>query len=196
MEIKMSVAKSAAMSVDAKRRTYFLSAGHRGERTGAMGYFDEGRETISLRDAVAKYMRERGCSVVTDENKADLNSVAASINRQCSPNDISVDIHFNASSNPSANGTEVLIKNASTAEEKVLAKSLLDAMVGVMGTKSRGVKNESSGQHTTLKMLSGIRCNAVLLEVCFCTNSTDASVYQQHFFDVASVIGMALMRAK
>lgn len=194
MEIKITQAQQAQRAVNAKKRTYYINAGHRGTGTGAHGFFDEAKEAISLRDTIAKDLRNHGCLVVTDSDKADLNTVVRSINNTCSENDICIDIHFNAAGSQQANGTEVLIRNNFSTAEKLLAHSLQNAIVKTLGTNDRGVKTESKSQHKTLAMLSGIKCTAVLLEVCFCTNASDASTYQQHFFDLASAISGILIK--
>lgn len=194
MELKTTTFKAAEMAISAKKRTYFLSAGHRGKGTGAHGYFDEAEEAIYLRDKIAQILAERGCLVVVDDDKADLNTVANNINAKCSADDISVDIHFNAAGSQQANGTEVLVRNNFSTAEKLLAHSLQNAIVKTLGTNNRGVKTESKSQYKTLAMLSGIKCTAVLLEVCFCTNASDASAYQQHSYDLAINIANALMK--
>lgn len=194
MELKTTTFKAAEIAISAKKRTYFLSAGHRGKGTGAHGYFDEAEEAIYLRDKIAKVLKEHGCRVVVDDNKADLNTVANAINEKCGADDISVDIHFNAAVSAQANGTEVLMRSKYTTKDKLLAHTLQNTIVSTLGTYSRGVKTEEKSQYKSLKMLSGIKCTAVLLEVCFCTNSSDASTYQQHSYDLAVAIANSLMK--
>lgn len=156
----------------------FLSAGHRGKGTGAVGIIDEGSETIILRDAIAAHMTSPNVVVVRDNNAASLSSVVASINQQSTSKDISLDIHFNASSNSSANGCEVLVSQYASESTIKMAKGLLDTCVGVLGIKSRGVKKENAGQHSKLAMLSGVKPKAMLLEVCFVGNSEDVRKYR------------------
>lgn len=194
MELRAPAVRAAEKAISAQKRTYFLCAGHRGKGTGAHGYFDEAEEAIYLRDKIAKILTERGCRVVTDDDKADLNTVANNINAKCSADDISVDIHFNAAGSQQANGTEVLMRTKYTTKDKLLAHTLQNVIVNTLATNSRGVKTEEKSQYKSLKMLSGIKCTAVLLEVCFCTNASDASAYQQHSYDLAINIANALMK--
>lgn len=151
-------------------------AGHRGSGTGAKGIIDEGAETISLRDTVAKELAQRGCTVFRDADKDSLTAVISRINSVMDASDIVVDIHFNAFDGR-ANGTEVLISNTPTDMEQELAENLLHATTSTLGTKNRGVKREGAGQHSRLAMLSGVSCNSVLLEVCFCDNAADCEKY-------------------
>ena len=50
-----------------KGKVVFLSAGHRGAGTGANGFIDEGKETIILRNLIAKNLKEMGIIVIKDE---------------------------------------------------------------------------------------------------------------------------------
>ena len=157
-------------------RKIFITAGHRGEGTGASGIIDEGAEAILLRDSIAKELAQRGCTVLTDRDRDDLGKVIRKINAGAAPTDICVDIHFNASGG-AAHGTEVLHRMRPTDTEIQLAEDMLHATTATLGTKNRGVKRESAGQHSRLAMLSGVRCNSVLVEVCFCDNADDCSKY-------------------
>lgn len=193
MELKTTTFKEAEMVISARKRTYFLCAGHRGRGTGAHGYFDEADEAIVLRDLIADFMTACGCVVVKDNDKADLNTVANTINAKADVNDICLDIHFNAAGTAQANGTEVLIQTNFTTKEKLLAYSVQNAICRTLGTYDRGVKTEAKSQYKTLKMCSGIKCNSVLLEVCFCTNQRDAGVYNQYKKELAAAIAKAAM---
>lgn len=157
-------------------RRIFITAGHRGEGTGASGIIDEGAEAILLRDSIAKELAQRGCTVLTDRDRDDLGKVIRKINAGAAPTDICVDIHFNASGG-AAHGTEVLHRMRPTDTEIQLAEDILHATTATLGTKNRGVKRESAGQHSRLAMLSGVRCNSVLVEVCFCDSADDCAKY-------------------
>ncbi len=157
-------------------RHIFITAGHRGAATGARGIIDEGAETVKLRDSVARELAQRGCTLSLDADTGSLTEVIRRINTEAQPTDICVDIHFNAFDGR-ANGTEVLVSNTPTDMEQELAENLLHATTATLGTKNRGVKREGAGQHTRLAMLSGVRCNSVLLEVCFCDNAADCEKY-------------------
>ena len=48
-------------------RRVFLIAGHNGTGTGANGFIDEGKETVILRDLIAKNLKEMGVVVYENE---------------------------------------------------------------------------------------------------------------------------------
>ncbi len=162
----------------------YLIAGHSGAGTGAQGVIDEGEQTLQLRNYLVARINElmpaAQVSVEIDEDTDALRSVVQRINDFCSPNDICIDIHFNAF-NGLAHGTEVLIPNNATTIEQELAERVLHATVKSLHTRNRGVKKEGAGQHKRLAMLGGLKCHSVLLEVCFCDNRADANRYLDHF---------------
>ncbi len=157
-------------------RHVYIIAGHRGAHTGASGIIDEGAETIRLRNAIADELRRRRVTARTDKDGAELAAVVKAINSEAVPADIAVDIHFN-SFDGAAHGTEVLHRMRPTDTEIQLAEDMLHATTATLGTKNRGVKRESAGQHSRLAMLSGVRCNSVLVEVCFCDSADDCAKY-------------------
>ena len=175
-------------------RKIYLTAGHRGGTTGANYGIREAEETIWLRDEIVKILQKKGVKVETDNNTASLSEVIATINAECKPTDICVDLHFNAVANPSANGTEVFKPFNSSDTEIEVAEDLLYATCMVLGTKNRGVKREGEGTHQRLAMLSDIRCNSVLLEVCFISNIADANKYKEKREEFVIILAEQLLR--
>lgn len=85
--------------------------------------------------------------------------------------DIFVSLHTNASSNPSANGIEVLIYDRSSEEAYRLAEDILVELVSVTGLRNRGIVERPG-----LYVLRRTRMPAVLVEMGFITNTVDASL--------------------
>ena len=159
-------------------RKVYLCAGHRGGNTGANANdFKEAEETIYIRDAVAKRLIEKGVEVILDDNDAQLNDVVKTINKTCEPADICIDFHFNCFGNPTVNGSEVLKPFNYSLTEVELAEDMLYATTYILETKDRGIKNEGEGQYNKLAMLSGIKCNSIVLEICFISNKEDLQKY-------------------
>lgn len=175
-------------------RTIYLNAGHRGGTTGANYGIKEAEETIWLRDSIASLLRKKGVRVELDNNTASLSQVVATINASCKATDICVDLHFNAVGNPSANGTEVLRPFNCSDTEIELAEDLLYSTCMVLGTKNRGVKREGEGTHQRLAMLSDVKCNSVLLEVCFISNREDSNKYKEKREELAIMLAEQLLR--
>ena len=168
-------------------RQVALIAGHTGPKTGACSpqgitpTLDEGTETIWLRDEINKHLKAKyNVSTVIDENKTKLTQVIAFLKRKLFGEDLSIDIHFNAAASKNANGSEVLIPSNPTSFEKRAAQEILFTITSILGTRTRGVKSEGSGQHSKLGMLSGFDAQNILIEVCFCSNQDDCRKYFQN----------------
>ena len=79
-------------------------------------------------------------------------------------------LHFNAFTNPAANGTEVLYHSASE-KGKVLAQCVLDQLTTTLGLTNRGIKTGD-----TLYVLKHTDMPANLIEVGFLSNEKDQDV--------------------
>ena len=156
-------------------RRVFLIAGHNGYGTGANGFIDEGKETIILRDLIAKNLYDMGIVAVKDDNTTPLTKVVQWLRSKMTKKDICIDIHFNASSNKLANGSEVFIPTNNTPDEVELANMFKETLSKFF--KDRGVKTENESHHGKLAMLSGFDCCNILIEVCFVSNKLDSDLY-------------------
>ena len=172
-------------------RRVFLISGHNGPGTGANGFIDEGKETIILRDFIAYNLKNMGIVVAKDENLTPLKRVVQWLRSQISKKDICVDIHFNASSNKLANGSEVFIPTQNTSDEVELADMFRGSLSKFF--KDRGVSLESKSHHGKIAMLSGFDCCNVLLEVCFVSNKTDSENYFENREFIACELALDIL---
>ncbi len=85
--------------------------------------------------------------------------------------DIFVSLHTNASTNPNANGAEALIYDRSATEAYNLAEDILDEMTLVTGLRNRGIIERPG-----LYVLRRTRMPAVLVEMGFISNASDANL--------------------
>ena len=85
--------------------------------------------------------------------------------------DVFISIHTNASVNPAANGSEVLIYSTSSTEAYNLADDILTNMTEVTGLRNRGIVERPG-----LYVLRRTRMPAVLVEMGFITNPGDAEL--------------------
>ena len=172
-------------------RRVFLIAGHNGSGTGANGFMDEGKEAIILRDFIAYNLKNMGIVAVKDDNLTPLTRVVQWLRNQISKKDICIDIHFNASTNPNANGSEVFVPTKNTSDEVALADMFRESLSKVF--KDRGVSLESKSYHGKIAMLSGFDCCNVLLEICFVSNRADVENYFENREFIAYEIALDIL---
>lgn len=159
----------------------YLIAGHNGKGTGANGYLDEGEETIIFRDMLDAELCKRGIIPDTDFDREyeKLPNVVKWLNAEVEKTDVCIDIHFNAAAE-SANGTEVLIPDNHSEDEREMADKVCAKICEVLSTRNRGVKTEKQSAHGKLAMLSGFDCKQLLIEICFCSNKEDVEKYTKN----------------
>ena len=166
-----------------------LIAGHRGPGTGAVGYIDEGAETIWMRDRIEDFLCTKYNIIpLVDNENATLNEVVKKLRTELRKEDICIDIHFNSFLDPKANGCEVLVPKNQSDDERQLAAELVVITSDLLGIKMRGVKPENSGQHSGLAMLSGFDCCNVVWEICFVSNKDDSEKYMNKREELAEAI--------
>lgn len=159
-----------------------ITAGHHRKDAGAA--YDgrkEADETIKLRNAITKALKEKKVEVWNDNDDWDLNHVITEIRKFSKPDDIICDIHFNAGG-PAATGCEVFVADDASAAELALAKALVDTIASTLIIRNRGVKRERDSQHKKLGIMRPAGLN-VLIEVCFISNKYDMQQYDT-FFDL------------
>lgn len=178
-----------------------ITAGHTGEGSGARGVtlyeeykLDEGRETIWLRDRVAEILSSQwGIVALLDRNNEKLGILVNRINNAANVNDFCLDLHLNASKESRANGTEVIIADDASDYEVKMGVNLLNATASALGTNVRCVKTEKQVPHQRLAILH-LNCHSVVLEVCFCTNASDAARYMKNRERLAQSIARVLAK--
>lgn len=85
--------------------------------------------------------------------------------------DVFLSLHTNASTNPAANGTEALIYSVSSAVAYGLAENILRELTLVTGLRNRGIVERPG-----LYVLKRTRMPAVLVEMGFISNPTEAEL--------------------
>jgi N-acetylmuramoyl-L-alanine amidase len=157
-------------------RKLFISAGHGGSDSGALGNgFVEATLTLALRRLLVTELQNLGIQPITDPDNNALKQTLAWLRGKFGKKDILLDIHWNASSDNRAHGSEIIVPNKSSRFERNLSAALLKVFTDI-GFKNRGVKPESQ---TERKILGWMRPNAenILIEVYFITNKNDMILY-------------------
>lgn len=152
-------------------------AGHHNNDPGAVyNSQKEADKTKEFRDLVSKYLTLKGHKHIKDDD----NETNRQFQNRIKPGSGSVlaDHHFNASSNPSASGTEGIVANNANANSRAMAKELVDGAACILGIPNRGVKTEKEtarGRIGILNLNAGIAC---LIEIAFLSNPNDMVKYE------------------
>jgi len=161
-----------------------ISSGHGKYVRGASGVMDEVDEARKLVEHLADELSSRGVDVTVfhDDTSRDqstnLSTIVNAHNRE--QRDLDVSVHFNAFDGK-AHGVEVLYVT-----QQALAAEL-SAAIAAHGFTNRGAK-----ERTDLYFLNNTAMPAVLLEVCFCDNASDSSIYRENFDAICSAIADVL----
>ena len=164
----------------------FVSAGHTlsGKGTGAVGFINESQENRVLGKYVVEYLKKMGHSAEYHEvNQANdyINQQAKKANEK--NYDVVVQIHFNASSSESANGTEVLYRSN---KGKVYAQRVQDKLKTIF--KDRKIKHDINDLGRDLGWLRLTNAPAILIETCFVSSKSDTDKYVSDRERIAKLI--------
>lgn len=151
-----------------------VNCGHtvEGPGTGAVGLIKESEHTRLVGNVLMKKLMEAGVSVVNCtvdravSQEAYLEETVRIANR--SSLDLFISIHFNASNEHRAHGTEVYTYGG----KRHSAATAICAHLEKLGFSGRGVKDGS-----LLYVIRRTKAKAILIEVCFCDNKRDVEIY-------------------
>lgn len=175
----------------------FLNPGHDPEYdSGAVNQGMGLRECDVARDVgalVAAYLEKAGCEVRMLQSD-NLNGESVCSDRQnanvCGeandwPADIFVSLHCNAA-NAIARGTEICVYRIGGEAER-LAGCILHQIINAVGTKNRGTK-----ERPDLCVLRRTDMPAVLVEMAFIDNDSDARILRDRQDDLARAIARGI----
>lgn len=159
----------------------------------------EANMTVELRDKIIEHLTRLKAHWVKDDDKDGLAAVLGKV--KTGTGSVICDIHFNAFTDPMANGTEVIIPTRFSREEFSVAAQLVDAAVKHLGVKARvskggkaGVKTEAESNRGSLAVMRKEGIN-VLIEVCFITNRSDLQRYLKGMDAYAQAVANILIEA-
>lgn len=159
-------------------RKLFLIAGHGGKDPGAVsGSYIERDLAIEFRFLVSNELKRLNIIPNMDANENYLALTLSWLKGKLTAKDVVIDIHWNASSNIDANGTEVIIPESSSQYENTFANAIATTISSI-GFKNRGVKPETETARKKLGIMRPVAEN-ILIEMCFISNPQDMLLYQK-----------------
>lgn len=155
----------------------YLSAGHHDKDPGAVsGKYIERDLTKESRSLIEVYINP--AQLIKDKDY-ETNS-EYQIRIKPGSGSVVFDIHFNSGSTL-ATGTECFVNTKDFGDKNSLSYKMADEICKVtsemLGIPNRGVKSESSSQHSRIGILNKNAGCAVLWEICFISNPLNMSAY-------------------
>ncbi len=172
----------------------FIDQGHnpQGVNAGAEGFgLREQDITYNVGMYLANFLREDSRFEVRTSRTSpeqvlgtsNSTSLAARVNAANDwPANYFISIHVNANTNPDVNGSEVYVYQEYT-QSYYFGEHILNAIVNQLGTKNNGVRVRPS-----LYVLRKTNMPAVLVELAYITNSSDAEKLRNNQYQFASAI--------
>ena len=161
----------------------------------SVGGISEWRYNSRLAPLIAAHLREHRCrAVIFERYEGDgygaaqrwLAGQLKNMGVACA-----VELHFNASDSPDANGHEMLYWHSSK-NGKRLATGLEEDFNLAIPIKARGIKPKTSADRGA-EFLSGTHCPAVIVESFFGSNLKDWSVAEAKRDAIARAIGEGIL---
>ncbi len=169
----------------------FLSAGHGGLENGVRdpgaiaGGTTEAREMIQLRDLVVAELRSRNLEVLSVPDELSEQQTLDWINSRATSGDVALELHANASANPSLRGAGVFYI-ANNDQRRTHAELLLLALLRrVPQLPTRGAKADTASGLGKLPFIRNLYIPSLLMEVGLLTNPEDRSLIQNRRRDMA-----------
>lgn len=174
----------------------FLSAGHhfkagKADPGAVSNGYKENELTRELRDLAVAAILRKGGDVITDKDSETLGEYTSRI--KPGSGSVVCEIHFNASANPQATGTESLFKTGADLMSRQLSAEISKMVSGLTGLRDRGAKSEEEsarGKLAILRTKAGLSC---LPEICFISNKTDMEKYQAAKHEIAECLADILI---
>lgn len=166
----------------------FLSAGHTnvpGLDRGASGNgYYEGDLAAELRNLIYDNMKSKP---VIDSNANALAGSLKFFKQLVNINSVNIDLHFNAATDRTANGCEVLIKDKSNGYRIGIATDLSNILATHGGFKNRGVKTEVDSARGKLGWFN-LTGHNFIVEICFISNPVEMSKYLNNKHAIAMAL--------
>ena len=172
---------------------FVICAGHSNSDPGAVrNDVTESALAVELRKIVALKLRNLGHEVYTDGSENSLNSENLPLNDAIAlvkkHNCTALELHFNASASPSANGVECL----GLVKDKKLCQNISNGIAGVLGSKVRGDNGFKTQEESARGKLGFVNAGGIIVETMFLSNDIEYLNYTNKVWLVAQAIVDAL----
>lgn len=161
-----------------------VTAGHSNSDPGAVnGSLKESDFVVTIRNALAYYLKEAGVQVKTDGIGLQNDPLSSAL-KLIKGTSVALEIHMNAAANKSAEGIETI----SLPKDKKLAQDVSKAVQKVTGSRLRGDNGWIDQSKSARGKLAFVSNGGLILEVGFISNDTEALLIQSKAWLIAKEI--------
>ena len=171
-----------------------ITAGHSNQDSGAVGkdkggkIVKESEVAVTLRNAIAFYLREAGVEVKTDGVGNDNQPLSSAI-KLIKGSTLAVEIHLNASVNPTAIGIETI----SLPKDKKVSQDISKAIQKVTGSRLRGDHGWIDQSMSARGKLGYVSNGGLIVEVGFLSNTSELHLIQTKVWLIAKEIANVII---
>ena len=144
---------------------------------------------VKLRNAILHYLQQDKEITTRCDGYGQTNLPLSEALKLIEGSDFSCEIHFNASTNKTANGVECIVSKRDTEIGQRLAKAVTD----VTGWKLRGNKGVIREEDSARGKLAFVKDGSCILEVCFISNPDEMEVFNQKYWLIAKEVSQVLI---
>ena len=171
-----------------------ITAGHSNQDSGAVGKDKNGKivkeaeVAVTLRNAIAFYLREADIEVKTD-GVGNNNQPLSSAIKLIKGSTLAVEVHLNASTNPTANGIETI----SLPKDKKVSQDISKAIQKVTGSRLRGDHGWIDQSISARGKLGYVSNGGLIVEVGFLSNTSELHHIQSKAWLIAKEIANVII---
>ena len=144
---------------------------------------------VKLRNAILYYLQQEKDITTRCDGYGQTNLPLSEALKLIDGSDFACEIHFNASTNKTANGVECIVSQKDTEIGQRLAK----AVTSVTGWKLRGTKGVIREEDSARGRLAFVKEGSCILEVAFISNPDEMEVFNQKYWLIAKSIAEVLI---
>ena len=144
---------------------------------------------VKLRNAILHYLQQDKEIVTRCDGYGQVNLELKEAIKLIKGSDVSLEVHFNSSTNKTANGVECI----ALPKDKALAQKLSAAVSKVTGSRLRGVGGHITQEDSARGKLGYVSAGGCILEVAFLSNSSELQIFEEKYWLIAKEVAQVLI---
>lgn len=144
---------------------------------------------VKLRNAVLHYLQQDKTITTRTDGYGTVNLELKDAIKLIKGSDVAVEIHFNSSTNKTANGVECI----ALPKDRTLAQNLSKAVAKVAGSRLRGADGFITQEDSARGKLGYINAGGLILEISFISNDAELETFNQKYWLIAKSISEVLI---